>query len=113
MITNSKNMFENVIVDLKEYVSLQREYWKLASVEKISLIVSFTIIILISIGAFFFASIYFSVALVFLLKGALGSFVPALFIVSGINLLIIVLTVAFRKVLFFNPMVRMVSKLFK
>ena len=106
-------MSKQVIADLKEYIAIQKEYWKLNTIEKLSLIVSFFIIILLCMGVFFFAFAYFSIALVFSFKEILGDFVPALFIVCGINLLIIALIILFRRFLFFSPMVRLISKLLK
>jgi len=112
MNESSKNVLESIIADLKEYVILQKEYWKLNTIEKLSLTVSFFIIVLLCMGAFFFAFAYFSIALVFLFKEMLG-IVPALFIVCGINLLIIAMIILFRRFLFFSPMVRLISKLLK
>ena len=113
MNENSKNIMQCIISDFKEYATLQKEYWKLDAIEKLSLIVSFIIIVLLCMGAFFFAFAYFSIALVFLFKEMLGDSALALFIVSGINLLIIALIIIFRKFLFFSPMVRLISKLMK
>jgi len=104
---------ECIISDFREYATIQKEYWKLDAIEKLSLIVSFIIIVLLCMGAFFFAFAYFSIALVFLFKEILGDSALALFIVSGINLLIIALIILFRKFLFFSPMVRLISKLMK
>jgi hypothetical protein len=113
MNETSKNGLGNIVADLKEYLTVQKEYWKLDIIEKLSLIVSFFVIVLLCMGAFFFAFAYFSIALVFLFEAVFGSFVPALFIVCGINLLVIALIVLFRRFLFFSPMVRLISKLLK
>jgi len=113
MNESSKNILESIVADLKEYIIVQKEYWKLDTIEKLSLIVSFFIIVLLCMGAFFFAFAYFSIALLFLFKGILGDFVSALFIVCGINLLIIALIIIFRRFFFFSPMVRLISKLLK
>ncbi|MDR1729866.1 MAG: hypothetical protein LBR52_04310 [Prevotellaceae bacterium] len=113
MRVNSKNIIENIISDFTEFAAIQKEYWKLNAIEKLSLIVSFIIIVFICLSAFFFAFAYLSVALVFVFEEMLGDFAPALFIVSGINLLIIVLIILFRKALFFSPMARLISKLMK
>ena len=108
------NIFENIISDLKEYATVQQEYWKLSTIEKLSLAVSFFVIVLLCMGFFFFAFAYFSIALVFLFAEIFGgNFAPALFIVFGINLLIIALIILFRKFLFFSPMVRLISKFLK
>jgi energy-coupling factor transporter transmembrane protein EcfT len=113
MNENPKSVFEDIVADLKEYIAVRKEYHRLNIIEKISLSVSFFMIVLLCMGAFFFAFIYFSVALVFLFEKIFGSFVPALFLVCGINLLIIALIILFRKSLFFSPMIRLVSKFLK
>ncbi len=113
MNENSKDIPGSIIADLKEYIVVQKEYWKLDAIEKLSLIVSFFIIVLLCMGAFFFAFAYFSIALVFLFQEIMGDFASALFVVCGINLLIIALIIIFRRFLFFNPMVRLISKLLK
>jgi len=113
MAESSKNIFECVITDLKEYATVQKEYLKLNTIEKLSLAVSFFVIVLLCMGVFFFAFAYFSVGLVFWFAELLGNFVPALFIVCGINLLIIALIILFRRFLFFSPMVRLISKFLK
>jgi hypothetical protein len=113
MNENSGNVLEDIAADLKEYITVQKEYSKLNIIEKVSLSVSFFMIVLLCMGAFFFAFIYFSVALVFLFEKFFGSFVPALFLVCGINLLIIALIILFRKSLFFSPMIRLTSKFLK
>ena len=109
----NENTSESIIADIKEYITIQKEYWKLDAIEKLSLIASFCIIVLLCMGAFFFAFAYFSVALVFVFEEMLGNFIPALFVVCGINLLIIALIILFRRNLFFSPMVRLISKLLK
>lgn len=104
---------ENIFNDIKNYLELKKEYAKLNIIEKTSMIGTFVLIFCISIWAFFFASVYLSIALVFVLERAFNNIVPALFIVSGLNLLIIILLIIFRKPLFMNPLVRLISKLFK
>ncbi len=113
MNESSKSLWGNVLTDLKEFIAVQNEYWKLNMIEKLTLVVSFFMIVFLCMGVFFFAFAYFSVALVFLFEEVFNSFVPALFIVCGINLLIIALIIILRKFLFFTPMVRLISKLLK
>jgi hypothetical protein len=113
MSENTGGILENIFNDIKNYVELKKEYAKLTIIEKTSLIATFILIFFISIWAFFLASVYLSIALVFVLEKAFDNIIPALFIVSGLNLLIIILAVVFKKLLFINPLVRLISKLFK
>ena len=113
MNEDSKSILEDIVADLKEYITIRKEYGRLNIIEKVSLSVSFFMIVLLCMGVFFFAFVYFSMALVFLFEKIFGSLVPALFIVCGINLLIIALIILFRKFLFFSPMVRLISKFLK
>jgi len=109
----SENNISAIWADIKEYVSIQKEYCKLEVIEKLSLIVSFLLITLFCIGFLFLALVYCSLALLFLLESAFGSIIPALFLVGAANVLIMLLLLAFRKHLFINPVVRLVDKLFK
>ena len=113
MSEDSKSNISAIWADIKEYISVQKEYCKLTVIEKLSLIVSFLLVTLFCIGFFFLAFFYCSLALLFLLENAFGSIIPALFLVGAMNVLVLLLLLAFKKYLFINPVVRLVSKMFK
>lgn len=101
----------SVVSDLKEWVTLEIEYMKLTAAEKISVLLSSLILVIVLFIIFMVVLILFSFALVDLFN----LFMPhslACVTVGGILLLFIGCLYLFRNELVVNPIARLVTKLF-
>ena len=104
--------FQQLYADLKKYVELQAEYLKVEFVEKLTILVStFLIIIIITVLAIA-ALFYLFFSLAYALEPLLGSLAISFAIISGIYVLLILFLVILRKRLVINPLVKFLSKLF-
>lgn len=102
---------KSVVTDLKEWISLEVEYLKLTAAEKVSVLLSSLILVLVLFIIFMVVLILFSFALVDLFN----LFMPhslACVTVGGILLLLIGCLYLFRGTLVVNPITRLITKLF-
>lgn len=103
--------YKQLLNDTKEYISLRYDLLRLEVLEKLSLILSLFILIVISVMLALAAFVYFSLAFAYYLKSLLGSMTPGLCIIGGIFILILILIVAFRKQFIINPLIKRISKI--
>lgn len=100
-----------LIAEIKEYLELQRDLLKVEGVEKLTILISAFLVLMISIilggGALF----YLLFALAYLLEPAIG-LIGAFGIIGCVCLSILVVVVLLRKQLIINPIVRFLYKLF-
>ena len=100
-----------LISEIKEYFGLQKDLLKIESVEKLTILISSFLILMISVilggGALF----YLLFALAYLLEPLIG-LIGAFCIIGCICLLILVVVILLRKRLIINPIVRFLYKLF-
>lgn len=109
---NSKSMsVHQLIIEIKEYIGLQKDLFKVESVEKLTILISSFLILMLSVilggGALF----YLLFALAYLLEPTIGM-VGAFCIIGSACLLILIIVVLLRKQLIINPIVRFLYKLF-
>jgi hypothetical protein len=97
--------------NVKDYVRLQTDLLKLKITEKLSLIISYMVVGVISFIAMFFITIYVSEAFIFWYGNHVGTLEVGALIVAGFYLLCIILAVLLRRWLFVNPMISLISKL--
>lgn len=111
MNENLSQQIQSLIKLSKRYVSLQFNYGKLTLAEKLTLLFSGLLLVLIFaiLGAFAIGFIAF--ALVDILKESISP-VAAYFTVATIFLIVALSVYLLRKVLIVNPIARFVSKLF-
>lgn len=113
MINNdSKSVsVHQLISEIKEYLGLQRDLLKVEGVEKLTILISAFLVLMISVilggGALF----YLLFALAYLLEPAIG-LIGAFSIIGCICLLMLVIVILLRKQLVINPIVRFLYKLF-
>ncbi len=113
MINNdSKSVsVHQLIFEIKEYLELQRDLLKVEGVEKLTILISAFLVLMISVilggGALF----YLLFALAYLLEPAIG-LIGAFSIIGCICLLMLVIVILLRKQLIINPIVRFLYKLF-
>ena len=70
--------YKQLLNDAKEYISLRYDLLRLEVLEKLSLILSLFILIVISVMLALAAFVYFSLAFAYYLKSLLGSMTPGL-----------------------------------
>ena len=102
---------KSVMSEAKEWFSLEVEYLKLTAAEKLSMIVSMTILGVFALILFFVVMIVLAFALVDLFCLMMPHSLACV-TVGGILLFIIALLVLLRKPIFVNPVTKLISKMF-
>ena len=100
--------FQQLFFEFKKYLELQKEYTKLELTEKLTILFSTLIMVLVLIILGMVALFYLLFALEPLVGGLMASFA----IIAGINVLLIALVIIFRKQLIISPMVNFLANLF-
>ena len=108
----STNNFQQLYDDVKKYVELQTEYVKVEFVEKLTVILSTLLIIVLILILGIVALFYLFFSAAYLLEPVLGSLSLSFGIISGIFVFLAVLLYLFRKQIIINPMVKFLSNLF-
>ena len=85
---NSINNLESLVKEIKKYIELQGQYIKLDIVEKLTVLLSTLILILILIVLGMMALFYFSFMLVYALEPVVGSLIGAYAVIGGVILLL-------------------------
>lgn len=98
--------------EFKEYLKLQKDYTRLEVTEKLSILLSTLIVVLLAVILGMMALFYISFTLVYLLAPALGSLLAGFGVIAAFQVLLILLLFVFRKQLIVNPMVRFIAGLF-
>lgn len=104
--------FQQLFTEFKKYVELQKEYTKIELVEKLTILLSTLILVLVLIILGMVALFYLLFTLAYVLAPAVGSLTASFAIIGGISLLLIAVTIIFRKKLIVNPMVSFLAGLF-
>ncbi|BEG98310.1 phage holin family protein [Bacteroides sedimenti] len=114
-MSTDKNTIDNIrqlIAEIKEYVTLQKDYAKLQLVEKLTILLSTLIMIFILIILGMVTLFYLLFSLAYLLEPLVGGLALSFCIIAGITILIIICLVVFRNKLIANPLVRFLTNLF-
>ncbi len=98
--------------EFKEYLKLQKDYTRLEVTEKLSILLSTLIVVLLAVILGMMALFYISFTLVYLLAPALGSLLAGFGVIAAFHVLLILLLFVFRKQLIVTPMVRFIAGLF-
>ena len=105
--------FQQLFFEFKKYLELQKEYTKLELTEKLTILFSTLIMILVLIILGMVALFYLLFALAYILEPLVGGRLMASFaIIAGINIVLIFLVIIFRKQLIISPMVNFLANLF-
>lgn len=104
--------FQQLFFEFKKYIELQKEYTKLELTEKLTILFSTLIMVLILIILGMVALFYLLFALAYILEPWVGGLMTSFAIIAGINILLIALIITFRKQLIFSPMVSFLAGLF-
>lgn len=101
----------HLITEIKKYIVLQKDLLKIESVEKLTILISSFLILMISVilggGALF----YLLFALAYFLEPITGM-IGAFCIIGIVCLLMLAVVILLRKQLIINPIVRFLYKLF-
>lgn len=114
MFANDKSIdnLEALFKEVRKYIELQGQYVKLDLVEKLTILLSTLILILLLAILCMMALFYFSFMLVYTLAPLVGSLIGGYAVIGGIILLLAFVIYRFRKDLIFQPMVNFLSRLF-
>lgn len=107
-IDNLQTLFNEV----KKYVELQKDYVKLDMVQKMTVLISGLILILVLMILGMIALFYLSFMLVYILEPHAGGLTASYAIISGIILLLVLCIYFFRHRLIIQPMTRFLANLF-
>lgn len=109
---NNIQSIRQLVVELKAYIKMQKEYTRLELTEKLTILLSTMIfaIVLISLGMV--VLFYLSFSLAYLLAPHVGGLPAGYAIIAGIILLLAMLIVLFRKRLIVNPLANFLANLF-
>lgn len=103
---------QQLFVEVKRYLQLQKEYTQLEIVEKMTILISTLamaaiLIVLAIIGLF-----YLMLALAYVLEPHVGGLAGSFGLIAGVVVLLMVIAYVLRKQLFVNPMAKFLANLF-
>lgn len=108
----AENKYEELCAELKKYLTLQIDYAKLTTVEKLVVLLSAIAMVAVMLILGACVLFYLSFAVVFMLSDAIGSTWGAYLIVSGIFLVLMLVVYALRQKLILDPVSRFLTRLF-
>ena len=99
MFANDKNIdnLQQLFVELKKYAELQKDYVKLHLVEKLTILISSLILVLVLVILGITALFYLSFTLAYVLAPHVGGLMVSYGIITGCIILLIILIILFRK----------------
>ena len=101
---------QQLFVEFKKYLKLQKEYTKLEITEKLSILLSALVLLSVVIILGMVALFYLSLA--YILDPLVGGLMVSFSIIAAFHLLLVLLVITFRKKLIINPMVNFIAGLF-
>lgn len=109
---NSIENIQQLFSDFKKYLELQKKYTQLEVAEKLTILLSTLILILLVVILGLVALFYISFTLAYILAPVVGGLMVSFAMISCFHILLIILIVAFRKKMIINPMARFIAGLF-
>lgn len=113
MFSSDKNIesLQQLYQEVKQYVNLQRDYVKLELVEKLTILGTSLLLVLILIILGIIALFYLSFTLAYILEPLVGSLKGSFAIITGMIILLIIGIVVMRKRLIEKPLVNFLANL--
>ena len=113
MFGNDKSIdnLQQLFIEIKKYIELQKEYVTLDVVEKLTIIISTLISVLIFIILAMIALLFLSFTLAYLLAPYVGGMTGSYAIITGIIVTLIILIAVFRKKLIVQPLICFLGKI--
>ena len=114
MFTDDKSIenIQQLLAEFKKFLVLQKEYTKLELTEKLTILLSTLIMILVLTILGMVALFYLLFALAYILEPLVGGLMVSFGIIAGINVLLIAIIYFFRRQLIISPMVNFLANLF-
>lgn len=114
MFANDKSIdnLQQLFIELKKYVELQKDYVKLDLVEKLTKLLSTLILVLVLLVLGMMVLFYLSFTLAYILEPLVGGLMVSYGIISTGIVLIIALIVIFRKRFIVQPLINFLANLF-
>lgn len=110
---NSIETIQQLFIEFKKYLALQKKYTQLEVAEKLTILLSTLILVLVIIILAMVALFYLSFTVAYLLAPVVaGGLITSFAIISGFQILLIVLIYTLRKSLIINPMAKFIAGLF-
>ena len=102
---------QQLFIEFKKYLELQKEYTKLEVTEKLSKLLSTLLLVLLVILGVV-VLFHLSFTLVYILAPLVGGLMMSFALITCFHILLIVLLVLFRKKLIIDPTVKLIAELF-
>lgn len=110
---NSIENIQQLFFDFKKYLELQKKYTQLEVAEKLTILLSTLILVLLVIILGMVALFYLSFTLAYyILDPIVGGLMVSFAMISCFHILLIILIVVFRKKIIINPMTKFIAGLF-
>ncbi len=106
------NNLQEVIDNIKQYVSLKTELYSLIILERLAGISTQVIVLLIILQLFFFFMLFLSFGFVHWFSTINGNQLTGYLIVASFYLILGVIVFVFRKQLFLNPLIKGFTRIF-
>lgn len=103
---------QQLAVEFKKYLELQRDYTKLELTEKLTILISTLILILVLVILGMVALFYLLFSFAYVLEPLVGGLMASHAIIAGITIILMIIIYAFRKPLIISPMVNFLANLF-
>ena len=113
MFSSDKNIenLQQLYQEVKQYVNLQRDYVKIELVEKLTILGTSLLLVLILIILGFIALFYLSCTRAYLLEPLVGSLKGSFAVITGLIVVLIIIIVMMRKRLIEKPLVNFLANL--
>jgi uncharacterized membrane-anchored protein YjiN (DUF445 family) len=108
---NTENL-QQLFVEVKKYIFLQKEYITLEITEKLVILLSTLILLLLVFILGMVALFYLSFTLAYLLAPLVGGLMVSYGIISILYILLILAIISMKKRLIINPMAKFIANLF-
>ena len=103
---------QQLFIEFKKYLELQKEYTKLEVTEKLSILLSTLILVLLVVILGVVVLFHLSFTLVYVLAPLVDGLIASYALIACFHVLLIILLVLFRKRLIINPTVKFIAGLF-
>lgn len=103
---------QQLFLEFRKYLKLQKEYTILEVTEKVSKLISALILFLVIVILGTVALFYASFALAYILEPLVGSLMLSYSILACFHILLVIVAIIYRKQLIINPMVNYIARIF-
>ena len=103
---------QQLFIEFKKYLELQKEYTKLEVTEKLSKLLSTLLLVGLVLILGVVVLVHLSCTLVYILAPLVGGLMMSFALITCFHILLIVLLVLFRKKLIIDPTVKLIAELF-